>query len=223
MRPVTARRGSCGFTLIEVLVALAIVGLGMSAVLGALGSAADATLYLRDRTFAEWVGLNHLAEVRLRGTVPPTGKSDGDLEYAGRRWHWRQEVEATQVQGMVRIDVKVRPADSKGSEDRNWYATVTGISGDGIGPPRDLDVWGIPGGGPQLPGGVQLPNGAPASFRTLGAEPGQGLGSGQSLGSGGGVGLGGGSGQLGSDLPSTAPADSGLTPDNSSPPEAPQP
>jgi general secretion pathway protein I len=41
-----------GFTLIEVLVALAIVAIGMSAVLTALASSADTVNYLRDKTFA---------------------------------------------------------------------------------------------------------------------------------------------------------------------------
>lgn len=133
-----------GFTLIEVLVALAIVAVGMAAVLGTLSSSADTLVYLRDKTFANWVALNQIALVRLSGQLPAPGKSDGDTEFAGRKWHWHQEVSTTQMPGIVRMDVSVRPADVEPSDsDRGWYATLSGISGDAVGLPRgDLPNWG---------------------------------------------------------------------------------
>ena len=63
-----------GFTLIEVLVALAIVAIGMAAVLGALTSSANTVAYLRDKTFAQWVALNQIATLRLSGQMTPAGK-----------------------------------------------------------------------------------------------------------------------------------------------------
>jgi general secretion pathway protein I len=135
-----------GFTLIEVLVALAIVAIGMAAVLGTLTSSASTVLYLRDKTIAQWVALNHIAETRLQNTpgqAPPLGNSDGDIDYAGSKWHWRQEIVATSVQGMVRLDVMVRPADSKADNDHGWYVTLSGIIGDAVGAPRgDMPLWG---------------------------------------------------------------------------------
>jgi general secretion pathway protein I len=135
-----------GFTLIEVLVALAIVAIGMAAVLGTLTSSASTVLYLRDKTLAQWVALNHIAEQRLQNTpgqVPSVGNSDGDVDYAGSKWHWRQEIVATSIQGMVRLDVMVRPADSKADNDHGWYVTLSGIIGDAVGAPRgDMPLWG---------------------------------------------------------------------------------
>jgi general secretion pathway protein I len=133
-----------GFTLIEVLVALAIVAIGMAAVLGTLTSSADTVSYLRDKTFANWVALNQIAQLRLSGQAPAAGKSDGDSELAGRKWHWRQEISATQVPGMLRIDVSVRPTDvTVSDEDSGWYSTVSGMWGDAVGLPRgDLPDWG---------------------------------------------------------------------------------
>ena len=133
-----------GFTLIEVLVALAIVTIGMAAVLGTLSSSADTISYLRDKTFANWVALNQIALVRISGQLPAPGKSDGDVDFASRKWHWQQQVTAMQVPGMVRMDVSVRPADVDSSDsDRGWYATVSGISGDAVGLPRgDQPDWG---------------------------------------------------------------------------------
>lgn len=140
----TARRRTVrGFTLLEVLVALAIVVLGMAAVLGTLTSSADTVVYLRDKTFANWVALNQIAQLRLSGQTPQPGKSDGDVDFAGRKWHWQQEVTALQLPGLARIEVRARPADVSPDSDRGWYTTVSGIYGDAVGAPRgDFPNWG---------------------------------------------------------------------------------
>jgi general secretion pathway protein I len=141
------RRGSsAGFTLIEVLVALMIVALGMGAVLSALGSAADSTIRLREKTFATWVGLNQLAATRLKQTFPAKGKTEGDVDLANARWHWQQQVEDMQIPGLRRITIEVRHADAPGersagkvaamSERSDWLATVTGFRGDALSSPQ---------------------------------------------------------------------------------------
>ena len=179
-----------GFTLIEVLVALAIVAIGMAAVLGALTASANTVSYLRDKTFAQWVALNQIATLRLSGQMTPPGNSDGDTDFAGRSWHWRREVTTTQVPGVVRIDVKVRPADVKTSDDKGWFTTVSGIQGDAVGVPNFV----VPDWGAQvLPGfqGNQTP-------RTIGAPGTLGPGNAPSpFGSGGGIGVQGGLGSQG--------------------------
>ena len=163
-----------GFTLIEVLVALAIVTVGMAAVLGTLSSSADTVVYLRDKTFANWVALNQIAQVRISGQLPAPGKTDGDTDFGGRKWHWHQEVTTTQVPGMVRMEVSVRPGDSDSTDsDRGWYATLSGISGDAVGLARgDLPDWGsqlltpgsnAAGGTPTTAPGATTPGTAPAT------------------------------------------------------------
>jgi general secretion pathway protein I len=127
-----------GFTLIEVLVALAIVAIGMAAVLEALTSSANTAVYLQDKTLAEWVALNRIETVRLSGTVPTPGTSDDNIDYAGRSWEWQQKVTSLpRVPGMVQIDVDVRPADSKASDERGWYASATGFMSNAIAPPTN--------------------------------------------------------------------------------------
>jgi general secretion pathway protein I len=118
--------------LIEVLVALAIVAIGMSAVLGAMTSAADTALYLRGKTFAQWIALNRISELRLKAQLPPKGKTDGDVEFAGSKWVWHQEVAPLEWPGLWRIDVSVRPADVPASNKSSWYTTETGIVGDAL-------------------------------------------------------------------------------------------
>jgi general secretion pathway protein I len=146
-----------GFTLIEVLVALAIVAVGMAALLGAMTSAADTSVYLRDKMFAEWIALNRVEETRLSTRRPSKGKSDGEVEYAGRKWRWEQDVLETEVPGLLRIDVKVRPSEISASTKGAWFTTTSGIIGDAISPPRgDIPEFRRPTG---TTGGEQNPPG----------------------------------------------------------------
>jgi general secretion pathway protein I len=161
-----------GFTLVEVLVALAIVTIGMAALLAALGSSADSISYQRDKTFAEWVALNRIEEVRLAAKRPTKGKSDGTAEMAGQQWSWAQEVLETEVKGIMRVDVSARPTSAPGGKNTTWYTTVSGIVGDALALPRgDMDPYGVPTQ-PTGPGGQGNPNPPPGgALNSPGSNP----------------------------------------------------
>jgi general secretion pathway protein I len=135
-RNAPTRPRTAGFTLIEVLVALFIVALGMMTLLGAMSRSADTAAYLRDKTFAQWIALNHLAEVRLAQSLPSKGTSDGEVEYAGRRWRWTQEVTALDFPGMLRVDVSVQQSDTAAGKDAPRMAQATGVLSDSLASPR---------------------------------------------------------------------------------------
>lgn len=97
-----------GFTLIEVVVALAIVAVGMFAVFKTIGDTINNIGYLRDRSLAAWIADNQITEMRLSGEYPSVDETKGETEYAGRRWHWVAKVSQTPVEGLRRIDVRVR-------------------------------------------------------------------------------------------------------------------
>lgn len=129
---------SGGFTLIEVLVALVIVAFGVGAVLAALSSAAVNVGALREKTLAQWVALNRIADVRLNLQAPQTGTTEGDVRnFANGDWHWQQIVTAMeQIPGLMQITVKVRrlpPTAGSGSGSSNsktiTYSSSPSISG----------------------------------------------------------------------------------------------
>ncbi len=148
-----------GFTLVEVLVALVIVAFGMGAVLAALTSAADNVTRMREKTYAEWVGLNQLATERLQASLPATGSKEGDVDFATKRWHWQETVENMDIPGIRRLTIRVRltdatatqpPASKPAAGDVSWLATVVGFRGDALQSPLDqLADWD--GAGPATP------------------------------------------------------------------------
>lgn len=126
MNPLHSR----AFTLIEVLVALAIVALGAAAVTHALRSGIDTTAHLRDRLFAQWVAENRLAETRLSREPVALGRRTGELEFGTQRWRWTQEISATPIEGLRRIAIEVRRQTDPDSASA--LATLEGFRGDAL-------------------------------------------------------------------------------------------
>lgn len=116
-----------GFTLLEVLVALAIVALGMSALMAALTSAADATTHLRYKSLAEWIALNRIADQRLAKVFPSEGKVNGTTDFGGLKWRWTQTVAPAGYGTMMRIDVTVSLDPASGGKKDQQLAEATGF------------------------------------------------------------------------------------------------
>ncbi|HKE48937.1 MAG TPA: type II secretion system minor pseudopilin GspI [Rhodanobacteraceae bacterium] len=118
-----------GFTLIEVLVALAVVAvalLGLTRVAAMQVGDFDA---LRERTLAGWVAANVLAEARLATALPSTGRSDGHVEFGARAWRWTRDVSATPDPDVRRIDIRVFAANAAEPS-----ASLTGFAGTTVQP-----------------------------------------------------------------------------------------
>ena len=96
-----------GFTLVEILVALAVLAIALTAAAHALGGAADTTAELRLRMLARWVAEDRLAELELRNEWPALDTKEGDAEMGDRKFHWIQETGATPVAKMRRVEMSV--------------------------------------------------------------------------------------------------------------------
>lgn len=99
-----------GFTLLEVLIALAVLAIALTGVVHAMGQAIDATATLRERDVALWVAQNRMTQHRLRRDWPAIDTVDGETEMGGEKWYWREQVSSTPEATMRRIEITVRRA-----------------------------------------------------------------------------------------------------------------
>ena len=120
-----------GFTLVEVLVALAIVAIALLAALRAAAQGTANVGELRARLLAGWVAENRLAEHRARGDWLALGIQRGKQLEGGIEFAWREEVIATPNTAFRRIDVFVFAAP----EESRALAHLTGFT---VNPPRTV-------------------------------------------------------------------------------------
>jgi general secretion pathway protein I len=147
---VSPRSTRRGFTLIEVLVALAIAAMGLAAALSVVTNSTRNAAYFRDRTIASWIAQNRITEARLATTLPSVDKTSGDLTYAGNQWKWEQSVTQTEVPGLRRIDVSVRPAEADAASP---MSTVSGFVGrTAVSAPPSSSGWDVGPGAAANPG-----------------------------------------------------------------------
>lgn len=110
-----------GFTLIEVLVALAVVAIALGALAHAGARVLEHQAELEQRTLATWLADNRISEIRLRRSLS-AGVDSGELDYGDRRWRWRAEVQPAPGGALWRIDVEVMDADGRAVSSHSGFA-----------------------------------------------------------------------------------------------------
>lgn len=105
MRVVHGRTG--GFTLLELVVALAVIAVVMAALHGTGQTALRGGAYLEEKTLAHWVAANELARLRLLPTWPELGIREGRTGMAQRDWHWRATIMPTPEPAVRRVELSV--------------------------------------------------------------------------------------------------------------------
>ena len=131
--------------MIEVMVALAIVALSLTAVAASMNQMIDSANTMRERTYASWIAQNRITEMRLANTIPEVSTSSGELEFGHAEWTWRAIVSETGVENFMRVDVTVARVDSD-----YVIGTVTGFIGEPVVPGRANAQWRtgpVPSGG----------------------------------------------------------------------------
>lgn len=102
-----------GFTLIEVLVALAVIGIAMVASVRATIAVSDGSLTLRRHLAGGWVAQNRLNTYAANGRFPDPGTSEGKESQAGLDFVWRESVAETPNKAFRRVEVRVyAPTDN---------------------------------------------------------------------------------------------------------------
>ncbi len=102
-----------GFTLVEVLVALAVIAIALTAIMQNFGQGIDTTIALRERTNALWIAQNRLAMHYVTRDWPAADSTEGTTEMAGHEWLWREQVLTTPEADIRRIEIEIRAAPGR--------------------------------------------------------------------------------------------------------------
>ena len=112
-----------GFTLIEVLVALAIIAISLGAVLSTSGSQAQQATYLKQKTIAHWVAMNEITILQVENSFPSLGEEKGSTEMANYEWFW------TRTTKELAITKKVREVSFQIYADKQRKNKLTQLTG----------------------------------------------------------------------------------------------
>ena len=107
------------------MVALAIIGLTMGAIIENTTASTRNALYLQEKTIASWIAMNQISLVRARREWTSVSNKKGEVEMANREWIWKMEILKTDDPNMRRLNVDVYLAD----KDDQSLASMTGFLG----------------------------------------------------------------------------------------------
>jgi general secretion pathway protein I len=127
-----------GFTLVEVLVALMIVAVGLTALMVAVNGTARTSGFLRDKTLGQWIALNRLTEVRLNVVKFGQNTDTGELDFGNRKWHYDTRYFDTSIASMKRVVVRVYLGDAK--TKGNPVAQAVGFLGSSLATPGSNSI-----------------------------------------------------------------------------------
>jgi general secretion pathway protein I len=94
-----------GFTLLEVLIALAILAIVMVSAIRITADNIKILWYLENKTIAAIIASNHAVQLRLDKEKPET--RDGWEQMAGRRWYWQIKRRTSAIAGVWRYRIEV--------------------------------------------------------------------------------------------------------------------
>ena len=112
-----------GFTLLEILIALAVLAVALGAIIKAGSDFTGSHAHLQERTLANWVARNVLVEFQLDGEWPRVGERKGTMDMGHREWRWLARISQTEEAQLRRIDVEVSAGETDEAE------AVTTLSG----------------------------------------------------------------------------------------------
>ncbi len=125
------RKISTGFTLIEVLIALAIFAVSITALSTSFQSNASNASLLKEKTFAHWLAQNKMVEMRANlmatGSFPQVADRQDKEQFAGREWLVRTKIGKTPFPGMVEVHISV---GVEGGDEEHYLSSLKGYVSD---------------------------------------------------------------------------------------------
>jgi general secretion pathway protein I len=116
----TGQKRCRGVTLVEVLVAVVILGIGLTAAMRT-GTASTRTLEgARTRTFAHWAAVNRAEELRIQGDAAGQGPTEARL--GGQRFRVTETREPGPF-GLIRVEIRAAGPDGPGARFVTWISS----------------------------------------------------------------------------------------------------
>lgn len=126
-RKLLVRRADRGFTLIEVLVALAIFGVVALTLLTTSRDQTRQAAAIEDRLLAHWIALNTLTDLQAGNEYLEVGSTDTTAVMAGRDWFVTIAVSPTPSSSVRHLDISVAPYDPLTTKAGNDLVTEVGF------------------------------------------------------------------------------------------------
>lgn len=120
-----------GFSLIEIIMAVVVLAIGLTALLPTLSSTTSATADARSKIIAHWVAMNKLTEIQVERKWPSISKKSGKTEMGddGTEWEWEYQVTKSPDDDMRRIDIEVYLPRHLSNNPDNDKAVITTLTG----------------------------------------------------------------------------------------------
>lgn len=102
-----------GFTLIEVLIALAVIAIALAALIKASAQDVAHTAQIKDKSISHWVEMQGITAIQL-GLIPtqPNQEISQVTKMLGQRWYWRATVTPISIKNTQQISISVSPKAS---------------------------------------------------------------------------------------------------------------
>ncbi len=112
-----------GFTLLEIIVALALLTIALTAIVTVASTRAETLIQLREKNRALMVANNIMQRYTLSSQQVSVGVIDGVQENGKTDWKWQLNVQPTNNDYIYRLDVKV----SKNADFDHVSASLVGF------------------------------------------------------------------------------------------------
>lgn len=116
-----------GFTLLEVLVALAVFSVAAISLMKVSESQLRLSQRMEEKTFAHWIALNMITEMQTGQDWPNLGEQTGKVSMAGREWKVVIKTQETPVKEVRRVEVAVGLAPTDFTDEMESVTLLTGF------------------------------------------------------------------------------------------------
>lgn len=97
-----------GFTLIEVLLALAVIAIALTALLKATSQNIDNTRRIKEKTISHWIAMQGVSMIQLNLIQVNSSQESTQLtSMLNQKWYWRAKVSVTPIKPVQKITIYV--------------------------------------------------------------------------------------------------------------------